>query len=93
MLRLFAFLGLVLCSVPSNAATVPPRRPVSVMGDPGAQLVLDSEKKTVRILIDGKEVGRFEKDGLHVTGFITFTQATNPLAGQQPNAPPKAVSK
>lgn len=37
------------------------------------QIITDRETKTVKIIIDGREVGRFDKDGLTITGSISYS--------------------
>lgn len=42
-------------------------------GDADTHLAVDTEKNIIRIMIEGKEVGRFDKSGFHVVGDIEFT--------------------
>ncbi len=43
------------------------------IGDSQTQLVVDKENNIIRIMIEGKEVGRFDKNGLHVVGDVNYT--------------------
>jgi hypothetical protein len=42
-------------------------------GDDKPQIISDAKTKTVRILVDGKEIVRIDSRGLHVTGDLTYT--------------------
>lgn len=37
------------------------------------RLAVDEEKNIVHVIVEGREVGRFDKDGLHVEGDITYS--------------------
>ncbi len=45
---------------------------VAQIGDVDTHLAVDTEHNIIRIMIEGKEVGRFDKDGLHVRGDISY---------------------
>jgi len=66
---------LFLSTVPflSPAAGQTGAESVVVTGNESAQLAVDTEHNIVRIIIEGKEGGRFDKDGLHITGDIDYT--------------------
>jgi len=58
-------------SKPSAAIT--DKNPVVEIGDADTHLAVDTENNIIRIMIEGKEVGRFDKSGLHVVGNVDYT--------------------
>lgn len=53
---------------------------VAQIGDADTHLAVDTEKNIIRIMIEGKEVGRFDKDGLHVVGNVDYTGSLSDTA-------------
>lgn len=72
---------LALCIVTSPALAEDSKQPpatsdketVAQIGDASTHLAVDTEHNIIRIMIEGKEVGRFDKDGLHVVGNVEYT--------------------
>lgn len=72
---------LALCIVTSPALAEDSKQPpatsdkeaVAQIGDADTHLAVDTEHNIIRIMIEGKEVGRFDKDGLHVVGNVEYT--------------------
>ncbi|SFU39268.1 hypothetical protein [Nitrosospira multiformis] len=70
-----------LCIAPSPAlaqdsrptTAITDQDTVAQIGDADTHLAVDTEKNIIRIMIEGKEVGRFDKNGLHVVGDIDYT--------------------
>jgi hypothetical protein len=59
--------------------------PVNVGGDGPTRLVVDAGNNIIRIMIAGKEVGRFDSSGLHVEGDLTHS-------GMDETTPPAPAS-
>jgi len=91
------FLGLGIALVIQGAKaqdSAPDERVLGMLqkGDShSAAVVPDEESGIVRIIIDGKEVGRFDATGFHVDGDVTFTGAFidtgETVTGNAPSAP------
>ena len=72
---------LALCLVISPACAQdlnPPsgNSPATHIGDADTHLAVDTQNNIIHIMIDGHEVGRFDKNGLHVVGDIEYTGST-----------------
>ncbi len=78
-IALQTFFALCIATSPAFAedSKQPPatsdKETVAQIGDADTHLAVDTEKNIIRIMIEGKEVGRFDKDGLHVVGNVDYT--------------------
>jgi len=74
LLLIFTFCAVTLAAdngVPPPPSNAPPE--LNSTGGEHARLVVDDATGSVTIIIEGREVGRFDKDGLHVVGDIDYT--------------------
>jgi hypothetical protein len=53
---------------------------------PRTAVIADEKNHLVRVLIDGKEIARFDSEGLRVEGFISYSlvDGAAPLGAQEP---------
>jgi len=80
-------LAALLYTAASANSPAPPTAPITRVGDDTTQLVVDTQAHTVRIVIEGKEVGRFDASGLHVIGNIDYSGFSTDTNGSQAPAP------
>jgi len=80
-LCLIAFLTTAAFSVVASASTtVTPelgktasRSAIAQKDATATRIVIDPKSNTIRFMISGKEVGLFDKTGLHVNGDVTYS--------------------
>lgn len=85
-LILGAFAILIYTAASANSPA-PPSFPITAIGDDSTRLVADPKSHTVSIVIEGREVARFDADGLHVTGNLDYSGTTTDTSGSQPHVP------
>lgn len=59
-------------SGPSSGATITDKGAVMEIGDDSTRLAVDTARGIISIIIEGKEVGRFDKNGLHLLSDLTY---------------------
>jgi len=72
---IYIFLPAPVLAEPS-AELAPEAKPRIESEDKQTQLFVDKKNNIIRIMIEGKEVGRFDKDGLRVFGDIIYAGGT-----------------
>jgi hypothetical protein len=80
-LCLTGFFASLACSVIAHASTTVTPKPgmttskarITQNDATPTRIVIDPRSNTIRFIISGKEVGLFDKSGLHVDGDVTYT--------------------
>ena len=80
-------LGAFALFIYTAASATQPAPPLTVIGDETTKLVADTQAHTISIVIEGKEVARFDADGLHVTGNIDYSGFSTDTNAAPPHAP------
>ena len=88
---------LCLAALPATAqtkasATAPQPPSPQIIGDADTQLVVDTEHHAVRIMIDGREVARFEANGLHVEDDVFLRSVINSVPHHSKSAKEKPAA-
>lgn len=66
------FIAIPVCAQEVASSPAVLKDLVVEVGDTDTRLIVDTEQNIVRVMIEGEEVGRFDKDGLHVRGDISY---------------------
>ena len=72
MRRIFLASILFLISGTANAASPPAAQPQPTGQQQATRIETDQKTGAVKIIVNGKEVARFDADGLHVQGPIDY---------------------